>query len=644
MDIRARHSSASAAFSNSHARWIASIALLFASCIGLRVSMAQTTDQLSGDVVLKHLNAVITWYGNLRTNVPSSSQPSDAIYLNNAQNLAQEAVRLAFQSAEVEAGIIGTQNKGAAAGAVESSPGGGQQDFSQMQSKIAATIADVQSQIEKLNGQIAGAAGSKRQALRAQRDRLQGELQLDQAMQDSIQKLATFESSSESASTGLLGNINQLKRSVPEVFGQTPQQKTASPPANSNQGYAKSTGLIGQALDLYREIRGMHQIDQLSDETADVRQTVQDVRKPLHDALTATVQRGRDLANQAAPDSSKAESVRQQFQDITNRFKTLADASVPLAQETLVLDQSRANLYEWRRAMQGEFRTVLEALLVRVVLMAIALVIIFLVSEIWRRFTFRYVRDVRRRRQFLILRRFVIGFLFALVIILGFVSEFSSLATFAGFITAGIAVSLQAVLLSIAAYFFLIGRYGINVGDRISVAGVTGDVVDIGLVRLSVMELAGNGIELYPTGRVVVLSNSVLFQATTPLFKQIPGTEFTWHEVAVSLAPSGNYKAVQDKLVAAVNSVYSTYREQMESQHRFASRQIDITLSMPEPHASLAFAEAGLEVQVRYPVDIRQVSEVDDQVTRKVLEIITGDADLRGSVVGSPKIRATVKG
>jgi hypothetical protein len=73
------------------------------------------------------------------------------------------------------------------------------------------------------------------------------------------------------------------------------------------------------------------------------------------------------------------------------------------------------------------------------------------------------------------------------------------------------------------------------VGDRISVAGVTGDVVDVGLVRLYLMELAGTGVDLYPTGRIVVFSNAVLFQATTPLFKQLPGAEYTWHEVAVAL-------------------------------------------------------------------------------------------------------------
>ena len=170
---------------------------------------------------------------------------------------------------------------------------------------------------------------------------------------------------------------------------------------------------------------------------------------------------------------------------------------------------------------------------------ALAMGVILLLSEIWRRITFRYISDVRRRRQFLLLRRIVIGFCMGIVLILGFVSEFSSLATFAGFITAGLAVGLQTILLSVAAYFFLVGRWGIRVGDRISVAGVTGDVVDVGLVRLYLMELAGTGVDLYPTGRIVVFSNSVLFQATTPLFKQLPGAEYAWHEVAVRLNPSG---------------------------------------------------------------------------------------------------------
>src|SRR5262249_9208487 len=160
-------------------------------------------------------------------------------------------------------------------------------------------------------------------------------------------------------------------------------------------------------------------------------------------------------------------------------------------------------------------------------------------------------------RQFLVLRRGMIGFFVCAGLTFGFVSQFSSLATFAGVITAGIAVGLQAVLLSIAAYFFFFWGFGILGGGPLSFSGGSGDgVVDGGLVRMYVMELAGTGLDFYPTGRIVAFSNSVLFQTGSPLFRQIPGTEYTWHEVVVKIAPNGNYRAVQEKLMASVEQVY----------------------------------------------------------------------------------------
>lgn len=157
--------------------------------------------------------------------------------------------------------------------------------------------------------------------------------------------------------------------------------------------------------------------------------------------------------------------------------------------------------------------------------------------------------------------------------------------------------------MSIAAYFFVVGRYGIRAGDRISIAGVTGDVIDIGLVRLYILELAGTGIDLYPTGRVIVFPNSVLFQAGTPLFKQIPGTEYTRHELAVSLAPGSNYKIVQEKLSKSVNTVYEQYREDFERQLGGVERHIEMQLQAPGPESKLQLTDAGSEFVVRYPVD-----------------------------------------
>src|SRR5205823_12514933 len=145
-----------------------------------------------------------------------------------------------------------------------------------------------------------------------------------------------------------------------------------------------------------------------------------------------------------------------------------------------------------------------------------------------------YIHDVRRRYQFLLLRRVVMWVAIILIIVLAFATQLGSAVTFAGLITAGVAVALQNVIVSVVAYFFLIGKYGIRVGDRVQIAGVTGEVVEIGLVRIHVMELSGPG-DAQPTGRVVAFSNSIVFQPGPGVFKQIPGTSFIWHEMKLTL-------------------------------------------------------------------------------------------------------------
>jgi small-conductance mechanosensitive channel len=223
------------------------------------------------------------------------------------------------------------------------------------------------------------------------------------------------------------------------------------------------------------------------------------------------------------------------------------------------------------------------------------------------------------------------------------VSQFGSLATYAGFVTAGIAVGLQTLLLSVAAYFFVVGRYGIRIGDRISVAGVTGDVVDVGLVRLYIMELAGTGVDLYPTGRIAVFSNSVLFQPTTPLFKQVPGTEYAWHEVSIAIAPSGDHKAVHEKTFAAVNSVYGEYKDVIESQQGTVGDRDEIVLQAPKPEAKFQLNSDGLELIIRYPVLLARASEIDDRMAQAVTDVLATEP-LKTAITGTPKIQAAVKG
>ena len=620
----------------------AAATLLLSGTVPQAIKAQQTSSEETG--IVQHLNAAITWYRQLTSANESAGQPSDAYYLENARSLAKQAVQLAFQSAEIEAAIQATEKSGGAPGAgpgPSTQTSGEQQNIAKAAASTATLIGQTQAQIEALNGQIAKASGKRLQDLSSKREGLQEQLDFNKALEEALQKLSTFMSASAAASGGLPKEIGDLKKSVPDVFAKAPAKAAATAPAGSPPYAPEGAGLTSQVSLLFTRIGGLREVDQLMDGAAGVAEMARRLQSPLRAKLRNTIQQGRDLANAPTPqDPASVEANRRKMIALTTQFKEIANATLPLTQEIVVLEESQANLRQWESSVHSSYIQILKAVLIRLGFLLVGIGIVLGLSEVWLKATIRYVQDARRRHQLLILRRIFTVLLMAIVLALGFVSEFTSLATFAGFLTAGIAVALQTVILSVAAYFFLIGRHGVRVGDRITVSGITGDVIDVGLVRLSLMELGGAGSDLHPTGRVVVVSNSVLFQGA--LFKQIPGTAFTWHEVAVKLERGSDYSLAEGKLLEAVNSVYSQYRESMEQQRQGLEGLVAIRVSAPRPEARLQLVDDNLHLVVRYPVVLHREFETDNQMATKVLEVIDSLPELKAAV-GAPTIRSANK-
>jgi small-conductance mechanosensitive channel len=213
-----------------------------------------------------------------------------------------------------------------------------------------------------------------------------------------------------------------------------------------------------------------------------------------------------------------------------------------------------------------------------------------------------------------------------MILAVAFASELGSLATFAGLLTAGVAVALQNVILSVAGYFFLIGKYGIRVGDRVQIGSVSGEVVDVGLVRLHLMELSGQA-PRGPTGRIVAFANSIVFQASGGIFKQIPGVNLAWHDITLSLPPKADPSAMKEKLLATANEVLSEYSEDMARQ----TREIQKTTSLnaggeAQAHVQLRFSASAVEALVSYPVQLQHAAEIDERMSRELLKAVADAA------------------
>ena len=223
----------------------------------------------------------------------------------------------------------------------------------------------------------------------------------------------------------------------------------------------------------------------------------------------------------------------------------------------------------------------------------------------------------------MLVRRIAFWSLVIIIVGFAFASELGSIVTFAGLITAGLAVAMQSVLVSIVGYFFLIGKYGIRVGDRVQIGEVNGEVIELGLVRMYLMEFGGDG-SLGPTGRVVAFANSVVFQVATGLFKQIPGVDFAWHDITLALPPAVDYAAAKQKLNEAVHDALEDYREEIQRQTREIQRAIESDSGGDTaPTVQLSYSVNGVQAHVRYPVHLQHAAEIDERVSHALLQAIS---------------------
>ena len=606
--------------------------------------------------ILAHLNAILRFYKTASTPVQKVGEPSDVLYAEQSSAQATQIAQLAFQAAKNEAALLGkvsspTNTPPAQAAPPPAADGSPQaltqaQRIAQVQAQAQARLEALQAQQAALGKQIAAARPAQRAVLQQQEEQVEGGVELQKAMVSAMGRISSF--SEAQNRTGLAGEIDRLQHSAPELL--STGTKPPVPAVLENLSNVNEAGVTTQAGVIFQLLSTLSAIDQQTKALDALSVQATDLRTPFLKVLRSTVAQGNALSQQAVnlaatptTDAQDLANTRKQFDTLTNTFQVLADATLPLSQEVVLLENTRGTLTTWRSAVGAEYDIVLRALLLRLGMILLALGVLAIVSKFWARATVRYVSDLRRRRQLLFVRRAVIGFLSGLVVIFGFVTQFSSLATFAGFISAGIAVGLQSILLSIAAYFFIVGRYGVRVGDRITVTGVTGDVIEVGLVRFYMMELVGTGTELHSTGRVAVFANSVLFQTGTPIYKQMPGTEYAWHELTAKLNGNADVQATGQAILRAVQTVYAGYSGRIENQHRTVETWMGTALPAPAVESRLQLADGGLQFAVLFPVELNNAASTDQQIAEALVAEMKTEGPLKAGMSELPVIKAAVK-
>jgi small-conductance mechanosensitive channel len=585
---------------------------------------SQATPSADPAQIIEFLSKSISWYRQIPVEQQLATQPSDQAFLDQNRRVAEQVLELAFDFARGQAQARAQQRQPQQQAQTPDSQS--YQGLTRAAQKAQQQLQDTQTELQNTREQLAHAPASRRAGIQAQVAELESEIGLLQARLDALQGMLEFVNTSNAGSgLGLRAQIEELARSVPADIShpqgtKIKEEPRSSTPANALTRKPEPTGIWGLLSDLFHLTSKLHTLDDELHATGGLKQDTITLRKPMLDHLRDLIQQG-DVLFGAADTASPAQLAqqKQQLDALTAQFKQNAAAMLPLSKIGILLDTYQRTLTSWREDVKDDIHDDLRELLFRVGVLAILIAIVVGIGEIWRRTTFRYVHDTRRRYQFLLLRRITMWTAIGLIIIVTFASQLGSAVTFAGLLTAGIAVALQNVIVSIVAYFFLIGKYGIRVGDRVQIAGVTGEVVDLGLVRIHLMELAGPG-GSQPTGRVVAFSNSIVFQPGPGVFKQIPGTSFVWHEMKLTLAGDADFHTARERITKAVETALSDYRPSIEAQREVMARNLtSVSPGELKPRVHLQHTAAGIEATVTFPVEFQNASEMDDHLMKEAM-------------------------
>jgi small-conductance mechanosensitive channel len=585
--------------------------------------------------IIQFLSSTVSWYRQRASEDKLVNEPADLSFAQENARVADQVVQQAFEYGRNEAQL---QAKRRTEKQTQSGNSQQSQRLAESLQKVEQQIQDTQAELQSNREKLTRGTAAKRRYAQAQIQELQGELGLLNARHDALQAMAEFVTSSGTGNRmGLRAQVEELSHSVPAALSSPSGSSQPNTTAGSTSSSAKivttkpqPSGIWGLSTDLIHLSGKRQSLKDVLATTDNLKKTADDLRAPLVGDLRNLIHQGDEVF--AAADTATPEGLAQETQQldaVTAQFKQVTTTLLPLSKVGVLLGIYETTLNNWRDSIRDEERDDLRQLLLRLGVLALMITLVFGLGEVWRRASFRYVHDARRRYQALLMRRIVIWTAVVIIVIITFATQLGSVFTFAGLITAGIAVAMQNVITSIVGYFFLIGKYGLRVGDRVSVAGVTGEVVDIGLVRIHLMELGGPG-DSQPSGRVVAFSNSIVFQPTAGIFQQIPGTNFVWHELKLTLASETDYHSAKDRIVKAVDSALGHYRENIDSQRRTVERNLStVSAGELQPKVRLHYTASGIEATVRYPVEIEKATDIDDHLMRELLSAVEQEPRLK---------------
>ncbi|MCJ7467736.1 MAG: mechanosensitive ion channel family protein [Maribacter sp.] len=208
-------------------------------------------------------------------------------------------------------------------------------------------------------------------------------------------------------------------------------------------------------------------------------------------------------------------------------------------------------------------------------------------------------------------------FLIVMIILLSFTfSNLKDYTVIIGLFTAGIAFTLQELILSVAGSFYIFVLRLYKPGDRIELNNIRGDVIDINTMYTTIMEIGEWVSTDNYSGRIVKISNSFVFKG--PIKNYSMDFHFLWDEIVVMITYGSDLELAQKIILKDALGLISEYTEKSKKEWKGMVDRYYIENATLDPTIAIKLTSNWIELNLRYVTDYRLRRTMKHQLFEKI--------------------------
>jgi small-conductance mechanosensitive channel len=340
------------------------------------------------------------------------------------------------------------------------------------------------------------------------------------------------------------------------------------------------------------------------------------------DDIRALTQQHSTLAVQADASKPAANGIDRSAKLASIRDRGAERQLLTILDDRIQTEQQLVAVYtKWSAQLQRQHLILGHLILLSCAWILFILICIILGNALVRRIMSHPALDRRQAQTLRMVLQVAVHVIGALLILLVLFGAPSQTPTILGLTTAALTIALQDFVLAFAGWFVLMGKRGIRIGDWVEINGVSGEVIEIGLMRTSLLETGNLAERGSPTGRRISFMNS--FAIRGQYFNFSTTGQWMWDEITVAVPASVDTHAALERVLRAVQEETKENARLADQEWKRGAHGQSLATFRTDPAVDLRPSGAsGVDLEVRYVTRASERFEMRNRLYGRVLSVL----------------------